>query len=125
MDCASSPTTVSPAPLGQGQEDGGLEPVRVLVFVDQHVIEPRADIRREHRITDGLRPIEQQVVVVEYVLGLLGLDIGPEEFSQLRGPAAAPGKMIAQYFVERHLGVHDARVDGKAGALGGKPALHL
>ena len=53
-------------PIGlQGQEDGGLEPVRVLVFVDQHVIEPRADIRREHRITGSLRPIEQQVVVVD------------------------------------------------------------
>ena len=109
----------------QGQEDRGLEPVRVLVFVDQHVIEPRADIRREHRIADGLRPVEQQIVVVEHVLGLLGCGIRPEEFSQLRGPAAAPGKIIAQYCVERHLGVHDARVDAKAGALGGKPAFQL
>ena len=102
-----------------------MEPVRVLVFVDQHVVEPPADIRREHRITERLRPVEQQVVVVEHVLGLLGLDIGREELPQLSGPAGAPGKDRAQDFVERHLGVHAARVDGKAGALGGKPALHL
>jgi hypothetical protein len=42
-----------------------------LVFVNQHMIEPVADIAGEQRIADGLRPIEQEVVVIEDVLRLL------------------------------------------------------
>jgi hypothetical protein len=38
-----------------------------------------------------LRPVEQKVVVIEYVLLLLGLDIGREQFLELRCPAGAPG----------------------------------
>ena len=70
----------------------------------------------QHRIADRLRPVEQQVVVIEHVLRLLGLDIGREQLAQLGLPSGAPGKVLAQHLVERQLGIDGARVDRKARA---------
>src|SRR5206468_2195083 len=67
----------------------------------------------------------QEVVVIEHVLGLLGLDIGGKQILQLGGPAGAPRKVPAQYLVESGLGVDATRVDRKASALGGKAALRF
>ena len=77
----------------QRQQDRGLQAVGVLVLVDQHVIEPLADVAGQRRVVDHLRPVEQQVVVIEHVLRLLGLDVGREQLAQLRLPAGAPGKV--------------------------------
>ena len=55
----------------QRLQDGRLQPVGVLVFVDQHVIEARADRRRQRRLGHRLLPVQQQVVVVEHLLLLL------------------------------------------------------
>ena len=76
----------------QRQQDRRLQPVGVLIFVDENVIEAAADIVGQRRIAHGLRPVEQQVVVIEHVLLLLGLDIGREQFLQLGRPARAPRK---------------------------------
>ena len=99
------------APSGlQRQQDRGLQPVGVLVFVDQHVIEAAADVvgdapaSRHH-----LRPVEQQVVVIEDVLLLLGLDIGREQLLQLALPsrrtrercAAAPVRAAVSALTQR------------------------
>ena len=81
------------APVGlQRQQDRGLQAVGVLIFVDQHMVEAAADVVGERRIAHRLRPVEQQVVVIEHVLPLLGLDIGREQLLQLGCPAGAPGK---------------------------------
>ena len=80
----------------QRQQDRRLQPVGVLVFVDQHMVEAAADVVGQRRIAHGLRPVEQQVVIIEHVLLLLGLDIGREQFLQLGRPAGAPGKRAAQ-----------------------------
>ena len=103
------------------QQDRGLQDVGVLILVDQHVIETLADLVGEQR--HHLRPIEQQVVVVEHVLALLGLDIGGIEPPQLGFPVRAPGKERAEHLVERHLRIHDARIDREAGALGREARL--
>ena len=102
------------APVGlQRQQDRGLQAVGVLVLVDQDVVEAAADLLGERRLGDHLRPVEQQVVVVEHVLALLGLDVGGEQLPQLLRPRRAPGERGVQHVVERHLGVDAARVDGR------------
>ncbi len=106
-------------------QDRGLQPVRVLVFVDHDVIEPFADILRNQRLAHHLRPVEQKIVVIENVLRLLGVHIGGEQVAQLRFPGKAPREGGLQDLVQRRLGIDGARIDGKAGALGRKPALRL
>ena len=102
-----------------------MQAIGVLIFVDQHVIEAAADLFGDQRIAHHLRPVEQEVVVIEHVLGLLGLDIGREQALQLGGPARAPGIVLAEHLFDLHLGVDAARVDRQARALGGKAALGL
>jgi hypothetical protein len=60
------------------QDDRGLQPVRILVFVDEHVVEAAADVIGENRIDHHLGPVEQQIVVIEHVLPLLGVDVAAE-----------------------------------------------
>ena len=71
----------------QRQQDRRLQPVGVLIFVDQHMIEAAADLVGERRIAHRLRPVEQQIVVIEHVLALLGLDIGREQLASARRPS--------------------------------------
>ena len=114
------------APAGfQRQQDRGLKAVGVLIFVDQDVVEPAADILRQRRLANGLRPIEQQIVVIEDVLRLLGLDIGREQVAELRPPSGAPGKRDPQHLLERQFRIDGAGIDGEAGPLGREPALGL
>ena len=90
------------AALGlQRQQDRGLQAVGVLIFVDQHMVEAAADLGGQRRVAHGLRPVQQQVVVIEHVLALLGLDIGREQLLQLRRPAGAPGERRAQHLLDR------------------------
>ena len=52
----------------QRQQHRGLELVGVLIFVDQHVIEALGDFRRDRRLLHHVRPIEQEIVVIEHML---------------------------------------------------------
>ena len=84
------------APTGlQRQQDRGLEAVGVLIFVDEDMIESAADVVGKGRVADGLRPIEQKIIVIEDVLPLLGLDIGREQVAQLGRPGGAPWKEVS------------------------------
>ena len=69
---------------------GLLQPVRVLIFIDENMIEAAADVLREGGLGAHLLPPAQQIVVVKNVLRLLGLDVGSERLLQLRRPFAAP-----------------------------------
>ena len=69
-----------------------LQAVGVLILVDQDVIEAAADVVGQAGSLDHLRPVEQQIVVIEHVLRLLGLDIGREQLLAARPPIRAPGK---------------------------------
>ena len=62
------------------QQDRGLQAVRVLILIDQDVIETAADVVGQGGVADHLRPVEQEVVIIEHVLFLLGFDIGREQF---------------------------------------------
>jgi heavy metal translocating P-type ATPase/RND family efflux transporter MFP subunit len=115
-----------PLALGlQGEQDGGLEAIGVLIFVDENMIEAAADLLGERVVLHHLRPIEQEIIVIEHILRLLRLDIGGEQSAQLVMPARAPGEGAEQRLLERDFGVHGAGVDRKARALGGKAALGL
>ena len=63
----------------ESQQDGGLQAVGVLILIDQHVVEAAADVIGQAGVADHLRPVEQEVVVIEHVLLLLGFDIGREQ----------------------------------------------
>jgi len=101
----------------EAEEDARLERVGVLVFVDEHVVEARADVRRERRVAHHVRPVEQQVVVVEHVLRLLLLHVGFEEPAQLGLERRAPREGVREHVAERHHAVHHARVDREARRL--------
>ena len=91
-----------PAPVRlEREQDRGLQAVGVLIFVDQDMIEARADLGGECRLGQHVRPVEQQVVVIEHVLALLCLDVGGEQLLQFRRPVGAPGKGLAQHLFER------------------------
>ena len=109
----------------ESQQDGGLQTVGVLILVDQDVVEAPADVIGQAGVADHLRPVEQEVVVIENVLLLLGFDVGREQFLQLRRPSGAPWIRGADDLLDRHLGIDAARIDGKAGAFGRKATFGL
>ena len=101
-----------PAPFRfESQEDRSLQAVRILIFVDQHMIETVRHILCNGAFDHHLRPVEQQIVVIEHVLLLLRFHIGAEQRSQFRFPFCAPGKEAIEHLAKRCLGVDDARVD--------------
>ena len=87
------------------------------------MIEAAADLGSEVPVAHHLRPVEQQIIVIENVLPLLRFDIGGEEFLQRIGPFAAPGKGGPQHLLDRQFGIDAARIDGEAGALRRKAAI--
>ncbi len=89
------------------------------------MVEAATDILGDEGLVHHVRPVEQQVVVIEDILHLLRLDIGGKQLAQLVLPGGAPGKDVAQNLLERRLGVDGARIDRKAGALGRKAVLGL
>ena len=54
------------------------------------MVEAAANIVSKPRVAHSLRPIKQEVIVIEDVLPLLGLHIGREEVAQLGRPGGAP-----------------------------------
>ena len=81
------------APLGlEPEQDVGLERVRVLVLVDEDVIEERADARRERLVAHEVVPVEEEIVVVEHRPCRLGVDVRGEEVAELLLPLEAPGE---------------------------------
>jgi hypothetical protein len=67
-----------------------MQTVRVLVFVDEDMIEAAADVVGDAGVGHHLRPVQKKVAEVEDVPLLLGLDIGRKEVFEFRGPARAP-----------------------------------
>jgi hypothetical protein len=105
----------------QAQKDAGLQRVGVLVLVDEYVIEKGADVYRQFGDGHQLAPVEQQIIVVEHALLLLGLHVGSEQALQVVPPLRAPGELLGQHPVERLGGVDGTRVDREARRFQRKP----
>jgi hypothetical protein len=67
-----------------------LQPVRVLILVNQDVVEIRPHLRCDAGHLDGLAPIQQQIVVIEDAVALLGGNISGKEAFQFGFPLVAP-----------------------------------
>ena len=107
----------------QRHEDRRLQAIGILIFIDQDVVEAVADVLGQLRLGNHLRPVEQQVVVIEHVLRLLRFNLGGEKLLQLLLPFEHPGIGGFQDLLDRDLRIDDAGIDGDAGALCGEPAL--
>ena len=104
----------------QQRDDLGLQRVRVLILVDQHVIESFAHPRPGGRVGEQGAPEEEQVVVVEHLLLLFGIGVAREEPAQALAARLAPREGLDEYLGQRLLGVDAARVDVEAGRLLGE-----
>ena len=100
----------------------GLQPVRVLVLVDQYMVEPRTDLQGKLFFCDEMTPVQQQIVIVEYLALLLAHDVMSEQFAQLFLPIEAPGVTILERFAKRAHRVDCPRVNRKTGVFFRKPA---
>ena len=52
-------------------ENGGLQPVGVLIFVHEDVIEPFVQESDERLVAKQMKPIEEEIVVIEHMPFLL------------------------------------------------------
>src|SRR5258708_31319051 len=89
------------------------------------MVEAATDILGKSRINHHVRPVEQQIVVIEQVLALLCLNIGSKQLFEFGGPTRTPRERRAQDLLNRNLGVDATGVDGEARSLGGKPVRRL
>ena len=111
------------AALTEVLQDLRLQDVRVLILVDEDVIELAANLSGEPLVAHHRVPVEQQVVVVERLIGQLLLHVRAIKLRELRLPFGAPGKQRIERLGERPLRVDAMRVDGEAGVLARKALL--
>ena len=92
-------------------QDVGLERVRVLVLVDEDVVEHRRDRRPRGRVAAERAPVQEQVVVVERVLRALAFGVDLEDRSDVADLLGAPRVLGLEDLGELDLRVHGPRVD--------------
>ena len=66
----------------QASHDAGLQPIAVLVFVNQDVVEALAHGAGLRGVVQGRFPPQQQVIEIQHTVGLLAGDIAPEQLGQ-------------------------------------------
>jgi len=101
----------------QHQKNICLQPVGVLIFVDEDVVESRAHLCGDGGNPGGFAPVKQQIIVIEHVVLLFGSDITSKKPLQLGFPFVAPRVEIRQRLCERAAGVDGVGVDRQTGAL--------
>ena len=104
-------------------QDVGLQRVRVLVLVDEHVIEHRR--QRVARLGRGRQrfPEQQQVVVVQDVLIALADRVRLEDLPDAVDLVHAPRVVTLQHVGELLAGVHRPRVDRRERVLAREPSF--
>ncbi len=85
-----------------------LQDVRVLVLVDEDVIEPRADLLRELGFGNEVHPVQQQVIVIERLVLLLAFDVAAKQLGQFLAPVGTPRKSLFDDVGQRLLRVDAA-----------------
>ena len=99
------------------QHDLGLQGIGVLVLVDQHVIEQRPLFAGERRVLQQTVPVEQEVVVVEEVLGLLALHVGAHQRHELGLELHAPRPVLLERPLQWPQRIDPMRIDRQARVL--------
>ncbi len=92
----------------QATQDGGLQAVGVLVLVDEHLVEARAQVGGQRGLGQQALPGQQQVVIVQRGLGVLVVGIGAEQLRERIVRVQAPGVLRGQHLAQRRLGVQAA-----------------
>ena len=89
------------------------------------MVEAFTDEPRQRRLLHHIRPVEEQVVVIEHVLPLLCFDVSTEEALQFGFPFRTPRKSVLERLGQRASGVHRVRVDGETRILPWEAGLSL
>ena len=89
------------------------------------MVEHGVDVPSEFGHLHQLGPIEQEIVIVEDVLFLLGFDIGFEQAAEILLEGNAPWKVPLQDVIESLTGVDGLQIDSKAGRRQFDPEFNL
>ena len=87
-------------------QDLRLHEIRILVLVDQHMIEPGTDFLRELLVGYEVIPVQQQVIVVQRLALLLAHDVVAKQFTQFGLPVDTPGVGLIKDIGQRLLRIH-------------------
>jgi hypothetical protein len=101
----------------QAADEVDLQPVDVLVLVDEQVVDPALSCAPDHGVLRQGAPVEQQVVEVDDPEAALARAVVDEEPREVVGVALAPRERLGQQLAQRALGVDRARVDVQQGRL--------
>ena len=110
-------------PRPQAREDRGLQGIRVLVFVHEHVIEGPCHPRTGSRVGHERVPEQQEIVVVEDVLRALAVGVGGEDGADAVQLRDAPGEAPIDHCAQALPRVDGARVYRGERILPREPAL--
>lgn len=97
--------------------------IGVLILVHQDLVELRAHVRRERRIRGHRMPVQQQIVVVQRLVGELALDIGAKQPREFLLPGCTPREHVPQRIGQRSPGIDPVRINGKTSVLARKTLL--
>ena len=99
-----------------------LDQVRILILVNENVVKPRTNLARELRFGNKVAPVQEQVIVVEYLTALFTLHVLAKQLGELVGPVDTPWIAFVQSIQQRLLRIHAARIDSEAGIFPGESA---
>ena len=126
MACASSPTTVHASiPRPEGPQYVRLNDARILVLVDEHMIEACCQHRAHVAIENCGSPVQQQVLEVKEVLCSLPFRKCREDCAQAFGIVCTPREEAQDGLLECHLTTDDAGIDGCDRLGAGKPMADI
>ena len=101
-------------------QDGGLNGVCVLIFIDEDVLKAPGKSAANSRLGECLLPVEEQVVVIKQLTLAFAFHIFLEDALDLRTMVVAPWEAFGEDLFERLTRVHAARIDGQQRAFLGE-----
>ena len=97
--------------MPQAANDVDLQPVDVLILVDEHVVKAVGDARPEHRIACERAPVDQQVVEIEHAERPLPGSVCTEALGESLAVLLTPGKALREDLRQWSLSVDGIGVD--------------